>query len=128
KVHEVTVQLTRNVIRKVPNQLLVAFVDYHPPVEIERIAVVQFESRVAEFLAQKICQPRIFLQRQQTRAALQNLAGEGAKPRPNFQDKIVPADLGLLDNPARQVLVVQEILSQFFRRSHAGVVERYANL
>ena len=90
--------------------------------------MVQFESRVAEFFAQKIRQPRIFLQRQQTRAALQNLAGEGAKPRPNFQDKIVPTDLGLLDNPARQVLVVQEILSQFFRRSHAGVVERYANL
>src|SRR5213079_991763 len=95
---------------------------------IERIAVVQFESRVAEFFAQKIRQPRIFLQRQQTRATLQNLAGEGAKPRPNFQDKIVRTDLGLLDNPARQVLVVQEILSQFFRRSHASVVERYANL
>jgi len=47
---------------------------------------------------------------------------------PNFQDKIVPTDLGLLDNPARQVLIVQEILSQFFRRSHARVVERYANL
>jgi len=25
-------------------------------------------------------------------------------------------------------LIVQEILSQFFRRSHARVVERYANL
>jgi hypothetical protein len=90
--------------------------------------VVQFESRVAKFFAQKIRQPRIFLQRQQTRAALQNLAGEGAEPRPYFQNKIVPTDLGLLDNPARQVLIVQEILSQFFRRSHAGVVERYANL
>jgi hypothetical protein len=76
--------------------------------------VVRFESRIAKFFAQKIRQPHIFLQRQQTRAALQNLAGEGAKSRPNFQDKIVPSDLGLLDNPARQVLIVQEILSQFF--------------
>ena len=49
--------------------------------------MVQFESRVAKFFAQKIRQPRIFLQRQQTRAALQNLAGEGAKPGPISRTK-----------------------------------------
>src|SRR5947207_6830780 len=126
--HEAEEQLACNVIRKVPDHFDVALGEKNPRVTIDRIAMAKFESRIVKFFAQKIRQSRIFLQRQQTRTALEDLAGDRAKPRPNLQNKIVRNNLGLLDNPTRQVLIVQEILSQFFRRSHAGAVERCANL
>src|SRR5205807_2933610 len=121
-------QLARNVIRKVPNHFHVAFREKNSRVEIKRVAMANLESRLAKFFAQKISQPRILLQRQQTRAALQDLAGKGAEPRSNFENKIVRANLRLLDYPTCQVLIVQEVLPQSFRWSQAGVVERCANL
>ena len=62
--------MARNVIGKVSDHFHVALREKNSRVEMKRIAMAKFESRVAKFFAQKIGQPRIFLQRQQTRAAL----------------------------------------------------------
>jgi len=84
--------------------------------------------RIQKFFAQEIDEPRIFFQREQTRAAPQNLTAECAKAWSNFQNKIFSADLSLLDDPAREVLIVQKILPEFFCRTYAGLSECYSNL
>ena len=76
--------------------------------------MANFACRIRKFFAQEIDEPRIFFQRKQTCAVLQDITAECAKARLNFQNKILSADLSLPDDPAREILIVQKILPEFF--------------
>ena len=90
--------------------------------------MVNLAFRIGKFFAQKIDEPCILLQREQRGAALRDLTAECAEPWPNFQNKIFSANLSLLDDPAREVLIVQKILPEFLCRTYAGLSECCSNL
>ncbi len=90
--------------------------------------MLKIESWISKFFAQEIHEPRVLFQREQTRAAFQNLFRQRTEPGSNFQNKIIRLDLSLIDDPARQILIVQKILAERFDRSHASLVERGAGL
>jgi hypothetical protein len=62
------------------------------------------------------------------RAASQDFTAQCAKARANFQNKILSADLSLVDDPAREVLIVQEILPELFCWTYTSLSECCSNL
>ena len=60
------------------------------------------------------------------RAFFKNKLGQRAQAGPDLEDIILRSDLRLIDNPARQVLVVQKVLTERFGRRDADLFERRA--
>jgi hypothetical protein len=48
------------------------------------------------------------------RAFLEDESSQRAQPRPNLDHVIIGRNLGLIDNPAGKILVVQKILTECF--------------
>ena len=61
--------------------------------------------------AQKIRQPRVFFQRQHTRSFVQYQFRQCAETWSDFDYIILSSQIGLIDDPPREILIVQKILS-----------------
>ena len=76
-----------------------------------------------ETATQKICEPRVFLDRKNLRAAFENEFGQRAQTRTDLDDVIIFCNLRFFYNPARKVSVVQKILSESFDRRDADLAQ-----
>ena len=77
-----------DVIRQVPEKFHAPLSEKLAHIELECIAVNDFQARIAESLAQKFCEPLIFFDRDHARARLQNELGERSQPWTDFDDVI----------------------------------------
>src|SRR6476646_4612173 len=93
-------------------------------IELQRISVNNFESRIPEVRTQKLCKSRILFDRQNVRSFFQKKPGQRAQPGPDFDHIILRSDLRLIDNPASEVLIVQKVLTESFGRPDADFLER----
>ena len=73
-----------------------------------------FKPLIIDVHAQKICEARVFFNRENARTFLKNEPGQRAEAGPNFDHVIVGSDLRLIDNPASKILVVKKILAKPF--------------
>jgi len=119
-------QRTGNVVRQIANQLHAAMREKNAGIELQRVSVDDFESLLPEARMQKLCKSRIPFDRENVRAFFKNKLGQRAQAGPDLEDIILRSDLRLIDNPARQVLVVQKVLTERFGRRDADLFERRA--
>ena len=87
-----------------------------------------FQLSIPEFLAQKFSQAPIFLDGKNARAFRKRRLGERSKSRPDFDYLIFVRQIGLLDDPARQVLIVKKSLAETSDRGNADISKRCADL
>jgi len=87
-----------------------------------------FQLSIPEFFAQKFSQAPILLDGENARAFRERRLGERSKSRPDFEDVIFVRQLGLLDDPTRQVLIVKKSLAETSDRRNADVPKRCADL
>src|ERR1700687_4547378 len=84
------------------------------PIEFQGIGVDYFKPLMTDVCAQKICEARVFFDRENARAFLKNERSQRASSGPNFDHVIVRSDLRLIHNPASKILVVKKILAKGF--------------
>src|SRR5205807_9043346 len=87
-----------------------------------------FQLSISEFFAQKFSQARVLLDSENARAFRERKLGERSKSRPVFDDVIFVRQIGLLDDPARQVLIVKKSLTETSDRGNADISKRCAVL
>src|SRR6476646_2866481 len=93
-------------------------------IEFQRINVDDFKSVIPEARTQKLCKSRILFDRQNMRSFFHKKPRQRAQTGPDLDDIIFRSDLRLIDDPARQVLIVQEILAKSFGRRDADSFQR----
>ena len=94
-----------------------------PHVELERVAVDDLETLPRETLAKEIHQPPILFDRQNSCARRQCRLSQGAEARSDFNHEIRRGELRLLHDPAREILIVQEILPECLHRHNADFLQ-----
>src|SRR5450432_1773274 len=96
-------------------------------IELQRVAVHDLESMTGEFLSEKIRQPRILFDGQNPRTGGEYRLGDCTKPWSDFHHEVGGGKVRLLHNPARKILVVQEVLSKRLYRNDANVAQSAAD-
>src|SRR5450759_5539412 len=87
-----------------------------------------FQLSIPEFFAQKFSQARVLFDSENARAFRERKLGERSKSRPDFDYVTFVRQIGLLDDPARQVLIVKKSLAETSDRGNADISERCADL
>ena len=85
------------------------------------------EAAIGQAGAQKIRQSAILFDRQNSCAGGEQGLGDCAETRPDFHHKIRRGNPSLLHHPARQILIVQEILPERFHRHNANLAQGISN-
>jgi hypothetical protein len=85
-------------------------------IKLQSVCISNFESRMTETFAQKICEAPVFLDCENLPAFLKRELSESAQARSNFYDIIIRSYLSLIDDPASEILVVQKILAKSLDR------------
>src|SRR5262245_48669547 len=92
-------------------------------IEFQCISVDDFKPLIPEAGTQKICKSRILFDRQNTRAFFKNKPRQRAQAGPDFDHIIFCSDLRLIDNPASEVLIVQEVLAESLDRRYGDFLK-----
>lgn len=87
-----------------------------------------FQLSIPEFLAQEFSQARVLLDGENSCAFRERKLGERSKSRPDFDDVIFVRQISLVDDPARQVLIVKKSLAETSDRGNADISKRCADL
>src|SRR5262249_5904928 len=93
-------------------------------IELQRISVDDFKSLIPESRTQKLCKSCVLFDRQNMRAFFQKKPGQRAQAGPDFDHIVFRSDLGLIDDPASEILIVEKILTALLNRRHADFLKR----
>src|SRR5581483_8660642 len=118
----------RNVIRQIAEQLHRCTRKQFAHVKLQRVAVQNLDAVVLESIAQKCRKPPIFFNQRCGFAQRQRELRQRAKSRTELHEMILRREFELLDNPPREVLIVQEILPESFAWPHVQFGEMTPDL
>ena len=96
-------------------------------IKLQRISVDDFKSFIREARTQELCKSRILFDCENMRAFFQNKSGQCAQARPDLDHIIFRSDLRLIDNPTREILIVQKILAERLDGGYANFLKCRAN-
>src|SRR4051812_5777429 len=95
---------------------------------MESVLMSNFDLRGRKMCGQKPGQPPILFQGEDTRSFLHHDFGESTQTGADFDHAIVLFEGCLLDDPARQVAIVQEILPEAAHRRDLDIAQRGLDL
>src|SRR4029078_6070725 len=118
----------RNIIRQITNQFHTAMREKNAWIKLQRIGMNDFKPLICETRTQKLCKSRILFNRENMRAFFQNKSGQRAQAGPELDHIIFRSDLRLIDNPTREILIVQKILAERLDRGYANFLKCRSNV
>src|SRR5438067_2326952 len=96
-------------------------------VEVERIAVHDFQVLIRKSVAQKLDEAFVFLDCEYAHAFRKRQFSQRSQTGTDLNDVIVWGQIRLVDNPAREVVVVQKILSEGLHWRNADLTQECGN-
>ena len=116
-----------DVVGQVPDEFYSRLREQPAHIELEGVTVNDFQRRARESFPHKFHEPSVLFDREHARARIENEFGESTEARADFDDVIVWRQIGFLDDPAREVTIVQKILPESFYRRDPDFAQRGVN-